>query len=93
MYEALIGYDKYFSESPLCPHSEFFDQWYLYTSMISFTGFVLTLLIVFMRIMNIDNANEKLPYFVILNIIIISTIGTMLTVFFNWGGMCIDSLG
>ncbi len=93
VYEGLIGYDRYYSKYPLCPHSDFTDQWYLHASVSTFIGFVLTLLIVCMRIVKIDNDIERLPYLVILNIIVISTIGTMLSVFFNWGGMCLDSLG
>jgi hypothetical protein len=93
-YEGFIGYDYYYSTQPLCPHSDNTDQWYLSTCAGVATGFLLTLLIVCMKIIKIkDDDIEKIPYLVMLNIVLINSIGTFLSIFFNWGGICIDSLG
>jgi hypothetical protein len=36
---------------------------------------------------------ERVPYFTAFNIVSMGTIATMLAVIFDWGGICIDSLG
>ena len=94
VYECLIGYDHYYSKYPLCPYTHNTDQWSSSVGVSVVTGFLLTLIIVCMKIIKINyDDTERLPYLVMLNIVLISSIGSILSVFFNWGGMCIDSLG
>ena len=92
-YEALLGYDYYYNANPLCPYLDYTEQWYLYLCAGVITGFLLTVIIVCMKLMKLDDDIERLPYLVMLNIVLISSIGVILSVFFNWGGVCIDSLG
>ena len=77
----------------LCPHSDYTGSWHLNIRIGVTILMSLPLLILCIKFKNLGDVNERVPYLVLLNIIAISNIGTILSVFFNWGGTCIDSLG
>ena len=95
VYEVAIGYDKFNSVNPLCPHSDwYYPIWYWYICYGVLGAFtIITLLLVITKISHIDAIEDRVPHLVACNIILISTIATVLTLVLNWGGVCIDVLG
>lgn len=94
LYEAIIGYDKFAHEDPLCPLSdENFPVWYWYSNFAVFGAFVFVWLTLFIKVNQIHSAKEKIPHLVAFNIVSMGTLATGLALFFDWGGLCIDVLG
>lgn len=94
MYEVLIGYDKISSEHPLCPFTDrYYPFWYWYICYGVLGAFIITLLLVISKISQIRELEDKVPHMVACNIILISTIASILAFVLNWGGVCIDVLG
>ena len=92
-YEVLIGYDKYSSNHPWCPLSDqYYPNWYWYISYGVLGALITTLIVVLIKIYEINALKDRIPYLVGLNIILISTIATTLPLVLNWG-LCIDVLG
>lgn len=88
-----IGYDKFYSVNPLCHHSDqHYPIWYWYICHGVLGAFTITLLLVITKISQVDTIEDKVPHLVACNIIMISTIATVLSLV-DWGGVCIDVLG
>ena len=56
-------------------------------------GFCMTWLILLAKIIQAPSRHENVPNFVAFHIVSMATLATTCTLFFNWGGVCIDALG
>ena len=50
-------------------------------------------LVVLSKISQIDELEDKVPHMVAFHIVSMGTMATILSLLFNWGGLCIDVLG
>ncbi len=88
------GLDKIYNENALCPHSDAnFANWYWYTMYSVLGGFALIWSALCMRLLSVTDSSKRVPYIVAFNIVTMGTIATVLALFWNWGGVCIDVLG
>jgi signal transduction histidine kinase len=96
VYETAIGVNYYRSSLPICPYVDVIDVSY-YTTMMYFIlgGFFMILASIIIRFIttNENDTNKYFLYWISLHIITISTVSTFITTVYNWGGVCIDSLG
>lgn len=89
-----MGYDHYSSHQPLCPFSDHdYPTWYWYTSFGVLGAFVIIWLVSLSKISQIHDLEDKVPHMVAFHIVSMGTLATILSLFFNWGGLCIDILG
>lgn len=92
--EVGVGLDKLFSTHPFCAKSNSnLGVFYLYSCSIAFGGFLFTWLILLTRILQTAPGIDRVPYFVAFNVVSIGLSASFLELFFNWGGVCIDSWG
>lgn len=90
-YQVLIGLDRLYSPAPLCPHSDRqFQPWYHYICYGCLGGFLIVWLVLFIKLVRVNNSAKAIPLFVAFNIVSMGTISTFLSVVMHWGGMCID---
>lgn len=94
-YEAAIGLDFYLSEFPICPHVP--DNYHImYWEGMYFImgGFCMILASIIVRFVttNENDTDKFFLYWISLHIITISCISTLLTIVYNWGGICMDGL-
>ena len=54
---------------------------------------MVTWTILFSRIANSKPGYECVPFYTAINIVSMGALATILSLFFNWGGICIDVLG
>ena len=89
-----MGYNKYTNYQPLCPFTDlYYPRWYWYTSFGVLGAFVIVWLVVLSKISQIKELEDKIPHLVAFNIVSMGTLATVLAIFLNWGGLCIDMLG
>jgi signal transduction histidine kinase len=95
-FEVGIGLDYILSAKPICPYIvDSYDNFYWYNMYFILGGYCIVLAEIILRIINTDSTktNKLFLFYVSVNIIAITTISTSLTIFLNWGGLCIDNLG
>ena len=93
-FEIYIGLDRIYSKNPLCPHSDLkYGKWYWYTIVVVFGGFLTTWGELLTKIVQSNPGNERVPYLTAFNIVTMGTLATLLSLVFDWGGVCIDVLG
>jgi signal transduction histidine kinase len=94
IFEIAVGFDRLFSERPLCPYSDFhYPEWYWRTNYGCLGGFVLILCVIFMKLLQLKSESKRIPLLVAFNIVAMGTIATILALCFEWGGVCFDVLG
>lgn len=92
IYEIAIEVNRYTARKPLCPYDDaHFSQWYWYTIVACFGGFLLIWTVLLWRINLTKSGNKSIPLYVALNIVSMGTIATGLAMK-GWGGFCIDIL-
>ena len=92
--QAAIGLDKCISENPLCPYSDKdYPLWYWYICYGVLGAFAIIWLAVLSKISQIQQLEDKVPHLIAFNIISMGTLATILALFLNWGGLCVDVLG
>ena len=83
-----------FSSTPICSESDSqFPMWYFYSYVAIFTGFAVVLLTMLGKIVQSEQSNDMPSYLIYFHIVALSTVGTMLSLIFGWGGVCSDILG
>ena len=96
-YEASIGYNRHYSVAPLCPYStnDLFGRpaWYMAINYTSVGAMVMICLSVIIKISTMESSKAKAILVVTFNMICIGTVTRFLEVFFEWGGVCRDSMG
>mmetsp|Transcript_30216 Transcript_30216/g.41566 ORF Transcript_30216/g.41566 Transcript_30216/m.41566 type:complete len:767 (-) Transcript_30216:185-2485(-) len=93
-FEIIIEYDHMYSKSPLCNTSDrYYPRWYQSIYLIVLGGFMVTWLILLSRIVNSKPGFECVPFYTAINIVSMGAVATILAIFFNWGGVCVDVLG
>ena len=93
-YQIVIQYDYTYSKFPLCNLSDAnYPRWYKSMYLIVLGGFMVTWTILFSRIANSKPGYECVPFYTAINIVSMGALATILSLFFNWGGICIDVLG
>ena len=68
-------------------------MWYFYSYVAIFTGFAVVLLTMLGKIVQSEQSNDMPSYLIYFHIVALSTVGTMLSLIFGWGGVCSDILG
>jgi hypothetical protein len=92
--ELSVGFDRFFSKRPLCPHSDhYYPEWYWRTNFGCLGGFILILCVLFMKLFQLKPGSKRIPLLVAFNIVTMGTVATILALCFEWGGVCIDVLG
>jgi signal transduction histidine kinase/CheY-like chemotaxis protein len=95
-YELAIGFNYFEANQPICPYKDVISNSY-YINIMYFIlgGFFMILASIIVRFLttNENDSNKYFLYWISLHIITISTISTFITTLYNWGGVCIDSLG
>ena len=91
--EAIVGYDKYYSEYPICPLNNGYSNGYWYMCFACLGGFVMSWFVLLFKLFQFKDKKSRIPQFIGLNILSIGALTTLLTVMFDWGGVCIDVLG
>ena len=82
------------SEKPLCPNSDAdYGFWYWITCFMVLGGFIIKWLTFVAKIAQTEPGNERIIYTYGLSILSMSAMTTLLSLFWNWGGVCIDTLG
>ena len=56
-------------------------------------AFASKLVLVVIKILKISTMEERVPHIVAFHIILISMVATVLSIVWNWGGLCVDMLG
>ena len=80
--------------NPLCPYSATsVELWYWYSYGAVLGGFLMVGSNLFVEILQLKIGNERIPYFTAFNIVSIGALATALSLFFDWGGICVDALG
>mmetsp|Transcript_19791 Transcript_19791/g.27208 ORF Transcript_19791/g.27208 Transcript_19791/m.27208 type:complete len:730 (-) Transcript_19791:249-2438(-) len=93
-FQLCLGLDKIYSKNPLCPYSDFdYGNWYWYTCMCALGGFLTTWGVLLTKIVQSKPGNERVPYLTAFNIVSMGSLATILSLVFEWGGVCIDVLG
>ena len=92
VYQIIIGVDYYYNKTPLCHYNDKQynnDYWYSYYTILG--AFLSTsIFILFKMFFSNYDSHKTIPLIMTANIILISTISTGMSIFFNWGGICID---
>jgi len=82
------------NKNPLCKYNDYdYPLWYWRTCFGALGGFILTSFILLARIIYSKPGFECVPFYTAFNIAFMGTIATALSLYFNWGGVCIDVLG
>jgi len=93
-FQICIQIDHTYSKHPLCPHTdEIYPKWYWTVCLATMGGFICTWIVLLTRLMNSPSSFENAPTYTAFNVVSMGTLATVLSVFFNWGGVCIDVLG
>jgi signal transduction histidine kinase/CheY-like chemotaxis protein len=95
-YETIMGLNYIFSNNPICSGDHIdYSNYYWYSMFFVLGGFSVVLSNIVIRIINTDakEISKKCLFYIALNLILITTIATILSIVFNWGGICIDQLG
>ena len=94
-FQIFIGCDRFYSAKPLCPYSEKeFDPpaWYTATLYTCLGGFFMIWMALALKVYLTESSKARVLLFAGLQIVSMGTIATMLAVFWEWGGFCIDVL-
>jgi len=82
------------NKNPLCTETDYdYPLWYWRICFTVLGGFILTWFSILMRIVYSKPGFECVPFYTTFNIVSMGTIATVLSLFLNWGGVCIDVLG
>lgn len=91
LYEIFIEIDFVYSKNKICNNDYKFDVDYFYSYYVIFGAFLSTCcFVLFKMAFSCYDVHKTIPLIVVSNIILISTISTGLSIFLNWGGLCID---
>jgi signal transduction histidine kinase len=92
-YQIGIGCDRLYSGESLCPYSEeHFGAWYRETCVSCLCGLLLVWCLLLLKIFQMEPDDKRIPLWVSFNVTSMASISTFLSVVFNWGGVCVDSL-
>ena len=94
--EAGIGYDRRFSAQPLCPHSERDfgrPEWYVATCFTCLGAFLLMVVNGGIKVLYMAPSKARVIHLAALNINAMGLTSAILSVLFEWGGTCVDTLG
>jgi len=96
---AAIGWNRQFSTDPLCPHSDKdFGQgarpeWYVAACWLSVGAFLILVVNGWIRVHYMAPCKARVVQTAALNINAMGLTSAVLSVAFEWGGTCVDSLG
>ena len=93
-FELALGFDRLSSENPLCPASDSdYPEWYWRTNFGCLGAFLFILCVLVTRLLQQKTGTKRIPLLVAFNIVTMATVATILSLCFEWGGVCIDVLG
>ena len=93
-FEILIEVDYLFSKHPLCRYSDKeYPQWYWIFCYTILGGFLISWMLLLVRIIYAKSGNGSETVFIAFNIVSMGTLATAIALIFNWGGICVDALG
>ena len=83
-----------FSQHPLCPYDPAnYGSFYGFACAVALSGFFFTLIMLVAKVIQTRSEKERISNFIAINIVLIGLVSTFLAIFFNVGGICVDSLG
>jgi len=90
-----IGCDKFISAVPLCPLNveDLLDRESILTSSAVLGAFVMIDMFALYKIYQLPRGQSRVPMWLALHSSLQGTFSTFLTVVFDWGGLCVDTLG
>jgi hypothetical protein len=93
IFQLIVGYDRRFSEKPLCPYSaSSFGKTYWCFCFSCLGAFMMICLVLFYRVASTQLGHHRVPHVLALNIAAMGTIASWLSIVHEWGGVCIDAM-